>query len=402
MPRSLIFIGVGALGFLVQITALWALLSIAHWRWLPATTAAVELAIIHNFLWHRRWTWRDRAAAGGGFVRFNMSTGVTSLAGNAALMAIFVGLLGMPAIPANVLAVATMSAANFFAADRWVFRVRLKPDATYTTYTECVLCGLALIVIPVAMRAETRVGPHDRPETVAAWDRYIGATEARLEGTRISTAPDPRPTAASDPIAASGQSIGVPSGTISDWRGSVFIPRVTLDRLLDLLQHPGTPPPQEDVLSSRVLSRTADSLRVSIRLVRHAIMTVSYETEHEMQFRRWTPTLATARSVATRIDEVGGSDHGFLWRLNSYWRYRELDGGVLVDLESLTLSRDVPALIRPIAAPLVHRIARESMVRTLDALRRFVTRDNLRPPHARAVTEESSVPAIAPADPTPR
>jgi putative flippase GtrA len=398
MPRSLIFIGVGALGFLVQITALWALLSIGHWRWLPATTVAVELAIIHNFLWHRRWTWRDRAAAAGAFVRFNMSTGITSLAGNAALMAVFVGLLGMPAIPANVLAVATMSAANFFAADRWVFRVRLKPDATYT---ECVVCALALIVIPVAIRAETRVGPNDRPETVEAWDRYIVATEARLEGTRMSTAPDPRPTG-SDPIAASGQSIGVPSGTISDWRGSVFIPRVTLDRLLDLLKHPGTPPPQEDVLSSRVLSRTADSLHVSIRLVRHAIVTVSYETEHEMQFRRWTPTLATARSVATRIDEVGGSDHGFLWRLNSYWRYRELDGGVFVDLESLTLSRDVPALIRPIAAPLVHRIARESMVRTLDALRRWVTRDSLRPPPAGGVTEESSVPATAPADGTPR
>lgn len=423
MPRSLIFIGVGALGFLVQIAALWALLSRAHWTWLPATIVAVELAIIHNFLWHRRWTWRDRAATAGDFVRFNVSTGVTSLAGNAALMAVFVGVLGMPAIPANTLAVAAMSAANFFAADRWVFRARVpafgrwasawprrssaandhsgggKPNATYT---ECVWCALVMIVIPVVIRADSRVGPYDRPETVAAWNRFIVATEARLERTRMSTASDLRVTGASDPILASGQSLGVPSGTISDWRGSVFIPRVTLDRLLDLLQHPGTPPPQEDVLSSRVLSRTADSLRVSIRLVRHAIVTVSYETEHEMQFHRWTPALATARSEATRIEEVGGSDHGFLWRLNSYWRYRELDGGVLVDLESVTLSRDVPALVRPIAAPFVQRIASESMVRTLDALRRLVTRDGPRPPRAPAVTEESSVPAIAPSDGTPR
>ena len=75
--------------------------------------------------------------------------------------------------------------------------------------------------------------------------------------------------------------------------------------------------------------------------------------------------------MATRIEEVGGADHGFLWRLNSYWRYEERRGGVLVELESLTLSRGMPSLLRPIAAPLVRRIARESMVRTLEALVRF-------------------------------
>ena len=177
-----------------------------------------------------------------------------------------------------------------------------------------------------------------------------------------------------DVIAASGESIHVRSGTISDWQGSVFLPGVTLDRVLDRLQHPGTPPPQEDVTASRVLSRTDDSLRVSIRLVRSAIVTVTYDTEHEMRFQRRSASLATARSVATAIEEVGGSDHGFLWRLNSYWRYQDMDGGVLVALESLTLSREMPALLRPIAAPLVNRIARESTLRTLEALRRYVRR----------------------------
>ena len=120
-----------------------------------------------------------------------------------------------------------------------------------------------------------------------------------------------------------------------------------------------------------MIARGDDSLRVGIRLVRHAIVTVSYDTEHEMRFRRVTPTLATARSVATRIEQVDGGDHGFLWRLHSYWRYEETSGGVLVELRSLTLSRSVPALVRPIASPLVTRVARESMVRTLDALRRY-------------------------------
>jgi putative flippase GtrA len=361
------FITVGALGFLVQIAALAALTSIAHWAWLPATLVSVELAVLHNFFWHERWTWRDHAAARVApraalqrLLRFHAANGLVSIAGNAALMALLVGVAGMPAVTANLLAVAAMSVANFVMADRWVFRAAapLKQGAA-------VVAGLTLIVCSVPIRAGAPLGPVNQPDTVLAWERYVAATETRLERTRMSVGSREKRTHA---IAADGASIHVPSGTISDWRGSVFIPRITLDRLLHGLQHPGTPPPQADVVSSRVLERTPDSLRLSIRLVRRAIVKVTYDTQHEMQFRRWTPALATARSVATRIEELGGDDHGFLWRLHSYWRYEEIDGGVMVDLESLTLSRNVPSLVRPIAAPLVNAIARESMERTLTAL----------------------------------
>jgi hypothetical protein len=108
-----------------------------------------------------------------------------------------------------------------------------------------------------------------------------------------------------------------------------------------------------------------------IRLVRHVIVTVAYDTEHEMTFRRLSPSTADARSVSTRIDEVGGGDKGFLWRLNSYWHYEQVHGGVAVSLQSLTLSRDVPALIKPVAGRIVPRIARESVARTLAALRAY-------------------------------
>jgi putative flippase GtrA len=367
---------VGLLGFLVQIATLAALTSLAHWTWLPATVVSVELAVLHNFLWHERWTWIDRTVAlpalstsFARLLRFHVANGLISIAGNAALMSWLVGVLALPAIPANALAVGTMSVLNFVIADRWVFRTggtalfptvrlaRCRPDVG----------SIACIVMLAssAVGADALLGPHGQPDTVAAWDRYVAATEAGLKG---STTPARR---ACDAIAATGESVHVPSGTISDWRGAVFIPNLTIDRLLYGLQHPGTPPPQEDVVSSRVIARGTDSLRVAIRLVRHAIVTVSYDTEHEMHFRRLTPTLATARSVATRIEQIDGGDHGFLWRLHSYWRYEEIGDGVLVELRSLTLSRNVPALVRPIAGPLVTRVARESMVRTLEALRRY-------------------------------
>jgi putative flippase GtrA len=380
MQRQRVFLAVGGLGFLVQLGALAALMSLAHWSWLPATLVSVELAVVHNFVWHERWTWGDRTVAPSHLApshlgllkrlaRFHVANGAVSIVGNAALMTLFVGVLGLPAIPANALAVAAMSVVNFVMADRWVFAARLRRGPTYAS-------TLLALAIPIhASAAPAAV-------TLSAWERHVAATEARLERTRTSAARGER---SKDAIAASGESLQVPSGTISDWRGSVFIPGVTLDRLLDRLQHPGTPPPQEDVVSSRVIARSRDSLSVAIRLVRRAIVTVSYDTEHEMRFRRWSPTLATARSVATRIDEVDGGDHGFLWRLHSYWRYEETDAGVQVELESLTLSRDVPSLVRPIAAPLVHRIARESMIRTLEALRQFMVSGATTPTRARGL-----------------
>ena len=355
-PRWARFIAIGFLGFLLQLTALALLTSGARWTWLPATLVSVEFAVVHNFLWHARWTWRDRPGAWGAcFVRFQLANGLASIVGNVALMALLAGVLGLPALPANVVAVMTISVVNFVTADRWVFR---RPEGLCLAVVLCVVC-----VMPTSAAAQT-------PETIGAWDRYVAATEARLERSRTSIGPR-GPSA--DASAPSGETVRVPSGTISDWRGSVCIRGITLDRLLQRLQYPGTPPPQEDVVSSRVIARTDDSLRVSIRLARRAIVTVTYDTEHEMRFHRWTPRLATARSVATRIAEVGGSDHGFLWRLHSYWRYEEIDDGVLVELESLTLSRDVPSILRVIAAPLVTRIARESVARTLDALRRYLS-----------------------------
>ncbi len=365
------FVIVGGLGFVLQLLTLWALTSLAAWPWLPATAAAVEMAVLHNFVWHERWTWADRRL--GGFagpqtfarlVRFNVATGLISIVGNLVLMDVLVEALGLPPLIGNAIAVGLLSVVNFIVSDRWVFTLppsptgfRLRARGASARQVGAAGCVALFLFCPV----DATAGPSQA--TLRAWDAYVAQTEAQLDRA-------PRSVSRAGAYATEGTSTDVPGGTISDWRGAAFLPGITLDQLLHRLQYPGTPPPQEDVVSSRVVGRSADGLRVSIRLVRRSIVTVSYDTEHEMTFRRRTPTLATARSVATRIEEIGGDDHGFLWRLNSYWRYEERAGGVMVELQSLTLSRDVPTLLRPIASPLVRRVARESMVRTLEALRR--------------------------------
>jgi len=340
------FVTVGAIGFVLQLGALALLTQVVRWPYEPATALAVALAVLHNFWWHERWTWRDRTATGGlagRIARYYVTTGATSIAGNLAMTAIGVELFGWSPIVANVVAVAGSSLANFIISDRWVFG-RLAAAATVAFCTSPVQAS----------------GSELRPGTIAAWDTYVTATEHRLNaGEMDGPAPEPW-----------GTQIDVPGGAIHDWRGSTLIRGVTIDRLLQSLMHPGTPPPQQDVLEVRVLGRSADSLHVYLKLIRRTIMTVTYETEHTMTFRRHSKTLATSRSVATRIAELDGGDRGFLWRLNSYWRYVQVGDAVRVDLESLSLSREIPAILRPAAGMLINRIARESLTQTLEALRR--------------------------------
>jgi putative flippase GtrA len=126
MPRFLKFNGVGIAGFALQLALLALLLRLgAHY--MLATAVAVELTVLHNFFWHERWTWRDRPAGAGGpwrrLWRFHAANGLISLAGNLVLMRIFVGVFGIPPVPANLLSVLVCALINFTASDRFVFRV---------------------------------------------------------------------------------------------------------------------------------------------------------------------------------------------------------------------------------------------------------------------------------------
>lgn len=210
----------------------------------------------------------------------------------------------------------------------------------------------------LAMSAATVAAAELRPDTIAAWNRYVAGAETRLHRTRA--------------VEPEGSNIDVPRGTIYHWRGSTIVRGTTVERVVHRLAYPGTPPPQEDVLESRVLSRRGDNLRVYLKLSRSVLVTVVYDTEHDVAFQRVSPGVMTSRSVSTRIVETGESDRGFLWRLNSYWRYTQVGNDVVIELESLSLSRDVPRVARPITVPIANRIARESVTRTLESVRTYV------------------------------
>lgn len=126
--RWMRFNAVGLAGIGVQLAALSLLVRVAHANYLPATALAVEAAVLHNFLWHRVFTWRDRPTRGlraslDALLRFNLTTGLFSIGGNVLLMRLLAGTAGLDPLIANALAIGVCSIVNFLVSDRFVFVV---------------------------------------------------------------------------------------------------------------------------------------------------------------------------------------------------------------------------------------------------------------------------------------
>lgn len=250
---------------------------------------------------------------------------------------------------------------------------------------------VGLIVLLLAVAPAQALEPD--AEALRWWSRCVGATEARRA---VEFAGEQRPTteAADDGSVLRVErdrspvpSCEAPDGTatIERWRGTALVPGVTLDEVLHSLEH--ELPVQDDVLAARFLEQSDRVVRVQLRLVRKKIVTVVLDTEHEMTLERRSARLAFSRSVMTRATEIDApgtpserarppvEQRGYLWRLNAYARYAEAArGGVLIEMETVTLSRSIPALLRPIAGPFIESVGRESMTRTLEGLRRRFTR----------------------------
>jgi hypothetical protein len=227
--------------------------------------------------------------------------------------------------------------------------------------------------------------------TVEAFDRYVRTAEARLQPTqsnlwaeasaeRNKLVRDGRVLA--EPWSGDGD-IEIPGGLIHDWVGAVYLPGATLDRTLAMVQnydgHKNIYKPE--VIDSRLIGRQDGQFRVYLRLLKKKVITVVLNTQHDAQYWRSDRQFAFSRSYSTRIAEVDnpgkaderelppGNDHGFLWRLNSYWRFAEREGGVYVECEAISLTRDVPTGLGWLVNPIVRSLPRESLANTLRATR---------------------------------
>jgi hypothetical protein len=243
-------------------------------------------------------------------------------------------------------------------------------------------------------------------KTLEAFDRYVTLTEARnadelKRGTNLLWI-DELPAAESAEAYAAlkrgevrmkkletrdgGKEIACPAGTIHHWAGVVFIPSAKLDDVLGMLEdynkHSVYYGP--DVERSKIESRNGEHFRVFLRFRRHKVITVVLNTEHDIQYFHDGPDRAHSRSSAVRIAEVQdagkkdereeppGEDGGFLWRMETWWRMEERGGGVYVQSEVVSLTRDIPAVLKWLIEPFVTSVPRETLTATLVATRKAV------------------------------
>jgi hypothetical protein len=184
-----------------------------------------------------------------------------------------------------------------------------------------------------------------------------------------------------------GQAVPVPEGMVHHWVAIVFVPGVNLAATLAQQQdfNRGGQVYGPDVQSCKVLRVDGNNFDVYYRLHRKVIVTANYNANFDIHFVPVDKTREYSRSYSTRIAEVVdaglpdeserpvGNDRGYLWRLNSYTRYEERDGGVYVQTEFLSLSRTVPAIFAWLVNPYLKSIPQDYLVHILGATRSDLT-----------------------------
>jgi hypothetical protein len=245
-----------------------------------------------------------------------------------------------------------------------------------------------------------------KQRTIEAFDQYMRVTDARIEAELragspflwLDSLPEPRRKQLYDRVRhgqleirqerteQEGKPIEVPDGLIHHWVGVVFVPGVSLERAVSLLQdydnHWRTYKP--DVRRSKLLEHTDNAFKIYLQFYKESPRRVSFNTVFEVHYTQLDATHVISRSSSLRIAELehseqpdssefpAGQGHGYLWRLNNYWRLEERDGGVYMQVETIALSRDVPAIFAWFVNPLIRRVSRQSVATLLNATRRGV------------------------------
>ena len=250
----------------------------------------------------------------------------------------------------------------------------------------------------MAMFAASLLGSAEEPTpaAVSGFNSYIAQVEARLDQQHRApegflAQKDSTRLRKGDLIiekVPSSSGGDLPGAIMHHWRGTAFAAGASaadFERLMkDFPAYPQRFSPQ--VLQSRVIAQQGDQYKVLLRVRQHHIITVVMDTAYDTTFGRRDGQHGYSLARSTMISEIksaGTSDehaltpeeeHGFMWRMNTYWSYEEKDGGLYMQVESVTLTRSIPTGLGWVIGPFVESIPRESLEFTLrsacDALRK--------------------------------
>jgi hypothetical protein len=256
------------------------------------------------------------------------------------------------------------------------------------------------------------------PAAVKAWDQYLKWADQKVERelsdpkgfliqnylSQQDKATVQRQLAAGEAVVRrmqgvvpSGTKFDVPDAAIHHWWGSIIVPNTTLAELLTFLKdydhHAGR---FAEVVKSRLISKEGETYKFFFRLKRSkSFVTVHYNTEQECLYRLYDPKTASSRSIATKIAELEnagtpeerelppGDDRGFLWRLVTWWRFKQIGNDVVVECESASLSRSIPGIVNfiPGLRGYLESVPYESLQSTLIPIRKLAKPKEIPPGH---------------------
>jgi hypothetical protein len=250
-----------------------------------------------------------------------------------------------------------------------------------------VVCGLLIFAaVPGCFAGEPASA------AVAAFSSYVSGVELRLgQRHRSADAFLASTSSASQSVARlrGGEFVveeltpsggeALPGALLHHWRGTAFAPGATaadFERLMrDVNGYPQLFSPQ--VVQARVVAQKGDSMQTLMRVRQRHVITVVMDTAYDVNFGRLDERHGYSVSRSTRISEIdspGTRDervlppneaHGFLWQLNTYWSYEERDGGLYMQIESVSLTRSIPRGLGWAVRPFVESVPRESLEFTL-------------------------------------
>jgi hypothetical protein len=248
-----------------------------------------------------------------------------------------------------------------------------------------VLCFVGLVFFAGATSCHAE---EPTPAAVATLNAYIGAVDARLgkehaepAGFLGGVAADPQKAirlrrgelVIEQLTPAAG--LDLPGALLHHWRGTAFAPgahAADVEQVLrDFSAYPRVYAPQ--VLEARVLAQQGDRFQVLMRVRQRHVITVVMEAAYDVTFGRLDAQHGFSSSRSTRIAEIdsegralsAAADHGYLWRQNTWWSYEERDGGVYLQVESISLTRSIPTGLGWAVGPFVESVPRESLEFTL-------------------------------------
>lgn len=226
------------------------------------------------------------------------------------------------------------------------------------------------------------------------YDAYIAATEARIQREVRSTAylwAEQSPERGQrvrkgdvvvEPWNAHGDA-ELGNGLIHDWIGAMFVPAMTLARVTSFLQDYGSHKNyyRPEVVDSRLVSCDGNNWTLRYRIVKRYLITVVVNTDQTANFYPLSSTRMITRSFATRIAEVKDAgkpgereldprrESSIVWRLNTYWRLEEKDGGVYVECQAISLTRAAPLGLGWLVNPIIRSLPGASLAHLLEATR---------------------------------